>query len=103
MTLGPRRQFVQGRPKRGTKRGEAVVDLPVRLTDDRARDVSQTQRPERRSKDDARRLPSGHAASSERPWTGQEVVGNYPSKGVGERGAWFRDSEGNLLGLGEPV
>ncbi|MDX6311457.1 MAG: hypothetical protein QOF44_921 [Streptomyces sp.] len=21
----------------------------------------------------------------------------------GERGAWFRDSEGNLLGIGEPV
>jgi catechol 2,3-dioxygenase-like lactoylglutathione lyase family enzyme len=32
-----------------------------------------------------------------------EVEGNYPSKGVGERAAWFRDSEGNLLGLGEPV
>lgn len=28
---------------------------------------------------------------------------NYPSKGVGERGAWFRDSEGSLLGLGQPV
>ena len=33
-----------------------------------------------------------------------DVEGNYPSKGgVGERGAWFRDSEGNLLGLGQPV
>jgi catechol 2,3-dioxygenase-like lactoylglutathione lyase family enzyme len=32
-----------------------------------------------------------------------EIEGNYPSKGVGERAAWFRDSEGNLLGLGEPV
>ena len=32
-----------------------------------------------------------------------DIEGNYPSKGVGERGAWFRDSEGNLLGLGEPV
>jgi catechol 2,3-dioxygenase-like lactoylglutathione lyase family enzyme len=32
-----------------------------------------------------------------------EIEGNYPSKGIGERGAWFRDSEGNLLGLGEPV
>jgi len=32
-----------------------------------------------------------------------EIAGNYPSKGVGERGAWFRDSEGNLLGLGQPV
>lgn len=32
-----------------------------------------------------------------------EVVGNYPSKGTGERGAWFRDSEGNLIGIGQPV
>lgn len=33
-----------------------------------------------------------------------EIDGNYPSKGArGERAAWFRDSEGNLLGLGEPV
>ncbi|MEV1064120.1 VOC family protein [Streptomyces sp. NPDC050263] len=33
-----------------------------------------------------------------------EVDGNYPSKGArGERGAWFRDSEGNLLGVGEPI
>jgi catechol 2,3-dioxygenase-like lactoylglutathione lyase family enzyme len=32
-----------------------------------------------------------------------EVEGNYPSKGVGERGAWFRDSEGNLLGIGQSV
>lgn len=33
-----------------------------------------------------------------------EIKGNYPSKGgVGERGAWFRDSEGNLLGIGQPI
>ena len=32
-----------------------------------------------------------------------EIEGNYPSKGTGERAAWFRDSEGNLLGLGQPV
>jgi hypothetical protein len=33
-----------------------------------------------------------------------QVAGNYPSKGgVGEKGAWFRDSEGNLLGIGQPV
>jgi catechol 2,3-dioxygenase-like lactoylglutathione lyase family enzyme len=32
-----------------------------------------------------------------------EICGNYPSMGKGERGAWFRDSEGNLLGLGEPI
>ena len=32
-----------------------------------------------------------------------EIEGNYPSKGTGERGAWFRDSEGNLLGIGQPL
>jgi catechol 2,3-dioxygenase-like lactoylglutathione lyase family enzyme len=32
-----------------------------------------------------------------------EIEGNYPSKGIGERGAWFRDSEGNLLGIGQPL
>jgi catechol 2,3-dioxygenase-like lactoylglutathione lyase family enzyme len=32
-----------------------------------------------------------------------EIRGNYPSKGTGERGAWFRDSEGNLLGIGAPI
>ncbi|MEV7885812.1 VOC family protein [Streptomyces sp. NPDC002817] len=33
-----------------------------------------------------------------------DVEGNYPGKGArGERAAWFRDSEGNLLGVGEPV
>ncbi|WP_280389439.1 VOC family protein [Nocardia wallacei] len=29
------------------------------------------------------------------------VPSNYPSKGNGERGAFFRDSEGNLLALGQ--
>jgi catechol 2,3-dioxygenase-like lactoylglutathione lyase family enzyme len=33
-----------------------------------------------------------------------EVEGNYPSKGsTGERAAWFHDSEGNLLGIGQPL
>ena len=33
-----------------------------------------------------------------------EVVGNYPSKGgVGEKAAWFRDIDGNLFGIGQPV
>jgi len=33
-----------------------------------------------------------------------EVAGNYPSTGaIGERAAWFRDSEGNLLGIGQPL
>ena len=33
-----------------------------------------------------------------------QVAGNYPSRGgFGEKAAWFRDSEGNLLGLGQPI
>jgi len=32
-----------------------------------------------------------------------DIEGNYPSKGIGERGAWFRDSEGNMLGIGQPL
>jgi hypothetical protein len=33
-----------------------------------------------------------------------EVQGNYPSQGgKGERAAWFRDSEGNLRGIGQKV
>jgi len=32
-----------------------------------------------------------------------DIEGNYPSKGRGERGAWFHDSEGNLVGIGQPV
>jgi catechol 2,3-dioxygenase-like lactoylglutathione lyase family enzyme len=31
------------------------------------------------------------------------VPGNYPSKGSRERGAFFRDSEGNLMGLGQSL
>jgi catechol 2,3-dioxygenase-like lactoylglutathione lyase family enzyme len=31
------------------------------------------------------------------------IEGNYPSKGTGERAAWFRDSEGNMLGIGQPI
>jgi len=33
-----------------------------------------------------------------------EVVGNYPGKGgKGELAAWFKDSEGNVVGLGQPL
>jgi hypothetical protein len=32
-----------------------------------------------------------------------EIDGNYPSKGSGERAAWFRDSEGYMLGVGQPT
>jgi catechol 2,3-dioxygenase-like lactoylglutathione lyase family enzyme len=31
------------------------------------------------------------------------VPDNYPSKGHGERGAFFRDSEGNLLAIGQAI
>jgi catechol 2,3-dioxygenase-like lactoylglutathione lyase family enzyme len=38
-------------------------------------------------------------------WAGEilTVPDNYPSKGTGERGAFFRDSEGNLIGLAQPT
>jgi catechol 2,3-dioxygenase-like lactoylglutathione lyase family enzyme len=33
-----------------------------------------------------------------------EIEGQYPSKGArGERAAWFRDSEGNMLGVGQLI
>jgi catechol 2,3-dioxygenase-like lactoylglutathione lyase family enzyme len=33
-----------------------------------------------------------------------DIDGNYPSKNAtGERAAWFRDSEGNLIGIGELI
>lgn len=31
------------------------------------------------------------------------IAGNYPSKGSGERAAWFRDSEGNMLGISQLI
>jgi catechol 2,3-dioxygenase-like lactoylglutathione lyase family enzyme len=32
-----------------------------------------------------------------------EIPGNYPSKGSGERAVWFRDLDGNVLGVGESI
>ncbi|WP_144127665.1 VOC family protein [Catellatospora sichuanensis] len=32
-----------------------------------------------------------------------DLDGNYPHAGTGERAAWFHDSEGNLIGLGQPI
>jgi catechol 2,3-dioxygenase-like lactoylglutathione lyase family enzyme len=32
-----------------------------------------------------------------------DIDGNYPSKGTGERGAWFRDSEGNMISMGQAL
>jgi catechol 2,3-dioxygenase-like lactoylglutathione lyase family enzyme len=31
------------------------------------------------------------------------IAGNYPSKGSGERAAWFRDCEGNMLGIAQVI
>jgi catechol 2,3-dioxygenase-like lactoylglutathione lyase family enzyme len=32
-----------------------------------------------------------------------EIEGNYPSKGTAELGAWFYDSEGNMLAIGQSL
>lgn len=32
-----------------------------------------------------------------------DIPDNYRSKGRAEPGAWFRDSEGNMLGIGQAV
>ena len=32
-----------------------------------------------------------------------DIPDNYPSKGRAECGAWFRDSEGNMLGIGQAI
>jgi catechol 2,3-dioxygenase-like lactoylglutathione lyase family enzyme len=32
-----------------------------------------------------------------------EIPGNYPSKGRGERAVWFRDLDGNVMGVAETV
>ena len=32
-----------------------------------------------------------------------EIPGNYPSKGSGERAVWFRDLDGNVMGIGESI
>jgi catechol 2,3-dioxygenase-like lactoylglutathione lyase family enzyme len=32
-----------------------------------------------------------------------DIAGHYPSKGRGERAAWFRDSEGNMLGISQLI
>jgi hypothetical protein len=32
-----------------------------------------------------------------------DIPDNYPSKGRAERGAWFQDSEGNMLRIGQAI
>jgi len=32
-----------------------------------------------------------------------EIPGNYPSKGRGERAVWFKDLDGNVIGVGQSI
>ena len=32
-----------------------------------------------------------------------EIPGNYPSKGRAERAGWFKDLDGNVIGVGETI
>ena len=78
-----------GSPGTFTQMGWAVEDLDEVMTELRARGVrfEEVDVPGLRTKDGV-----------------AEIEGNYPSKGfTGERAAWFRDSEGNLLGIGQPT
>jgi catechol 2,3-dioxygenase-like lactoylglutathione lyase family enzyme len=70
-----------------TQMGFDVADLDATVAELRARGVSFESVP-----------GSSHLAQ---PDGIVEVDGNYPSKGTGERGAFFRDSEGNVIGLGQ--
>lgn len=65
-----------------------VEDLEAALTDLRARGVSF-----------ARFEMSGFDAERDTI----AAPDNYPSKGVGELGTFFYDSEGNLIGIAQPV
>jgi hypothetical protein len=37
------------------------------------------------------------------PCAGDTQINVFQSTGRGERGAWFRDREGNLLGIGQVI
>ena len=71
----------------------AVTKLPARDLDRVVADLR------------ARRLQLATLDMGDRPVTDQivTVADNYPSKGTGERGAFFHDSEGDLIGLGQPT
>jgi catechol 2,3-dioxygenase-like lactoylglutathione lyase family enzyme len=68
--------------------GFEVEDLEAALADLRARGVTfeRFEMPGVESRGDTITVPN-----------------NYPSKGTGELGAFFYDSEGNLLGIAQPV
>ena len=79
-----------GRPSGGhTQMGFEVADIEATVAELRARGVAFEE--------------YGSPGFSTRDGIA-EIEGNYPSKGASsERGAWFHDSEGNLLGVGQPV
>jgi catechol 2,3-dioxygenase-like lactoylglutathione lyase family enzyme len=71
---------------RSTQMGFEVEDLEAAMADLRARGL------EFATFDMGEWAVDDHVVS---------VPSNYPSKGTGERGAFFFDSEGNLLALGQ--
>jgi catechol 2,3-dioxygenase-like lactoylglutathione lyase family enzyme len=73
---------------KSTQMGFEVEDLEATIADLRARGVSFERFD----------LPGFEAA-------GDTITApdNYPSKGTGELGAFFYDSEGNLVGIAQPI
>ena len=71
-----------------TQMGWEVADIVATVAELRARGVVFEEY-------DLPGLKTSHGIAS--------ISGNYPSKGRGEKGAWFKDSEGNLLGIGQPI
>ncbi len=71
-----------------TQMGFEVEDLEATLAGLRARGVTfeRFEMPGFEARDDTIAAPD-----------------NYPSKGTGERGTFFFDSEGNLIGIAQPV
>jgi hypothetical protein len=81
---------------------------------DQPSSISSARRECRRGR---RRKWHSRSRISRRPWTFErfEIPGfdaqgdtiaapdNYPSKGTGELGTFFYDSEGNLIGIAQPI
>lgn len=70
-----------------TQLGFEVADLPVAVAELKSRGVIFEE------------YSDGHLRTVDCIAT---IQGNYPSKGSGESAAWFRDSEGNMLGIAQP-
>jgi catechol 2,3-dioxygenase-like lactoylglutathione lyase family enzyme len=73
---------------RSTQMGFEVEDIDEAVADLRARGL------------EFESFDLGHLEVTDQIVT---VPNNYPSKGTGERGAFFFDSEGNLLALGQAI